>query len=350
MAPPAITGCDRRPGERSLHEQFEDALPHPPWQEMSVVAAVSGGADSVALLHLLRNHHASAGARSGSLIVAHFDHGQRPESVSTADFVGQLAVAWDLPCKIARYGAEARSTSVAPASEAQLRRARYRFLRGVAEEAGARYLMLAHTADDQAETVLHRILRGTGMRGLAGIPRQRPLGPAVTIFRPLLEVRRGELRMYLATMGLEFREDPTNQDQRYTRNRIRHTLMPLLQEKFNPQVVGALGKLSLIARETQETLEQLAQEVWTESVVAVRGHELILRRKPLHRVPGSIIREVLARAWREAEFQEVGMGYAEWSFLARMIQRGEPRYHQFPGSITGEITSDALILRRPESH
>src|SRR5690606_28991705 len=130
------------------------------------------------------------------------------------------------------------------ASEDQARRARYEFLQASAEQVGARYVATAHTADDQAETVLLRILRGSGIEGLAGMPFARPLGPAVTLVRPLLETTRAEVEQYLGQLGQAHRHDATNDQSRFTRNWVRRELLPMLRSHLPQDPAESLLRLA----------------------------------------------------------------------------------------------------------
>jgi len=192
-----------------------------------VLVAVSGGGDSVALLHRLR-------AEPCDLLVAHVNHGLRSGAASDARFVQELCDEWDLPCRIlqapVRRSARLRRMGVEEAGRYE----RYRLLARLAAQWKCRAVVTAHTADDQAETVLMNFLRGTHPAGLAGMPFQRPIhsGSAIPLIRPLLMVRRAAVRGYLAHHGLRFREDPSNRQLRYTRNRIRLKLLPLLEKQF----------------------------------------------------------------------------------------------------------------------
>ncbi|MDX1392887.1 MAG: tRNA lysidine(34) synthetase TilS [Gemmatimonadota bacterium] len=179
-----------------------------------MLVALSGGGDSLALLHLLRE---AAGARRLELHAAHFDHGLRPDSAVTAARVAQICAELGVPI---RRGVAGELTG----GQAASRRARYAFLEREADACGADRIALAHQLDDQLETVLFRLVRGTGVRGLAGIPERR--GPFV---RPLLAVRRGELRDYLASRGEAWLPDPSNRDRRYARTRLRDGLLPALR-------------------------------------------------------------------------------------------------------------------------
>jgi tRNA(Ile)-lysidine synthase len=216
-----------------------------------VVAAVSGGLDSVVLLHTLRFLLEPWALR---LVVAHFDHRMREGSEADADWVAGLCRAWGVPCE---RGVARRALR----SEAEARAARYTFLREVAARHGAARIATAHHADDQAETVLFRIVRGTGLGGLRGI-RER-WGPLV---RPLLPFRRAELAAYATAAGLRYREDPTNWSLSYARNRLRHEILPRLEE-VSPGATGALVRLAEQARESEEAWDWILDRCEREVVV-----------------------------------------------------------------------------------
>lgn len=189
------------------------------------LVAVSGGADSLALLALL---HRSAPAAGLDLVVAHADHGMHPQSAQVSDRVAEIARELGLPL-------ERGVLRLDPgASEGAARRARYRWFRETIRRTGARYLFLAHHREDQAETVLMRVLAGSGPAGLAGMAPIRG-----RIVRPLLEVGREALREVLANTGWEAWEDPANRDSRHTRSWLRHEVLPLLQAR-DPEVVTRL--------------------------------------------------------------------------------------------------------------
>jgi tRNA(Ile)-lysidine synthase len=203
-----------------------------------VLVAVSGGPDSMALLHALWEARARLGI---TLEVVGVDHGLRAEAARELDLVGTRAQALDLPfVRLAVDVARERRSGVSLQDAA--RRARLGALATLAAARGARRVALGHQADDQAETVLFRILRGTGLPGLAGIPYERD--PFV---RPLLDVRRAEILRYLHRRSIPFVEDPSNADLRYARARIRHRILPLLAEE-NPRVSEALMALATAAR------------------------------------------------------------------------------------------------------
>lgn len=218
-----------------------------------VVIAVSGGADSVALLHLLRFLLERWELR---LVAAHFDHAMRSDSAADADWVAGLCKAWGVPLERERARHELRS-------EAEARTARYRFLHDVADRHAADRLVLAHHADDQAETVLFRAIRGTGLRGLAGIPERRG-----RIVRPLLPFRRADVKEYLLAARLSYRVDPSNLSGRYARNRLRNEVIPRL-ESIVPGASRSLARLAARAR---------AEEAAWASVLETLERELVVGR------------------------------------------------------------------------
>jgi tRNA(Ile)-lysidine synthase len=219
---------------------------------VTVLAAVSGGADSVALLLGLSQLRA---ASPGRLVAAHFNHRLRgSESEQDQAFVEELSREVGVECIVGAAAADLAAAHGGQGLEGAARQVRYEFLARAADQCGARYVATAHTADDQAETILHHILRGTGLAGLAGIPRTRPLTPAATLIRPLLAVTRQEVLDYLQQLGKTYRDDSTNRLTDLTRNRIRLELLPLLERDFNPQVRGALLRLGRLAEEADDWL------------------------------------------------------------------------------------------------
>ncbi len=217
--------------------RLERSWPAQRWQDVSVVVAVSGGADSVGLLCGL----ARLKSAGGRLSAAHFNHALRGEE-SDADerFVTALAGRLGLACQVGHWGPGEPEKRSSDGLEAAARGARYHFLQSAAEAAGARYVATAHTADDQVETIVQRIFRGTGLGGLAGMRRARPLGPATTLIRPLLGFRREEIRDYLHSAGQSWREDSSNARTDATRNWLRHELLPSVQRHVSPAAPAAL--------------------------------------------------------------------------------------------------------------
>src|SRR5438105_4802974 len=192
----------------------------------TVLIGVSGGADSVALLHVLTS--LATPLRLG-LHVLHVDHALRPDSAHDAEFVRALGVRLGVPVDV--VGVTVGAGSV----EAAARIARHAALEAAAERLGAARVALGHTADDQAETLMMRVLEGTGVRGLAGIPPVRG-----RIIRPLLESRHRDAIAALTAAGVSWLEDPSNRDSRFFRNRVRHALLPRLADEAGVDLVARL--------------------------------------------------------------------------------------------------------------
>lgn len=209
----------------------------------TVIVAVSGGMDSMALLHALLPLRETLQL---SLHVATFDHGLRAEAgAADAQFVAEQAQAWKLSVTIGRGDVIGIAQATGDGIEAAARRARYDFLARTAQQVGAAAVLTGHHAGDQAETVLMRVLRGTGITGLRGMAvRASVPGHAdVPLLRPLLAVTQTQISQYCAEHDIAYREDSTNEDTRFLRNRLRHTVMPVLRE-VNPQLDAALLRLA----------------------------------------------------------------------------------------------------------
>jgi tRNA(Ile)-lysidine synthase len=229
-------------------------------------------------------------------------------------------------------------------------------LQHTAERLGARFVAVAHTADDQVETVLHRILRGTGITGLAGMHRVRPLSSSVALVRPLLAFRRQEVLEYLATIAQDFRTDSTNDDIKYTRNRLRHELLPALRQHFNHDVDAALLRLSAQAAEAQEIIHDAAVRLLAECRVGMElpsgANTPGARRVRIHcdslaREPELIIREVCRVAWSDAVWPLQEMGFDEWQQLASIVRETRPHsVLNLPGGVRAHRDEATLVLER----
>jgi tRNA(Ile)-lysidine synthase len=211
--------------------------------------AVSGGADSMALMHGAARL-VETDARQWSLAVAHLDHGLRPDSADDAGFVGDAAAAVGLPFETRRTDVGALARAEGRSIEDAGREARYRFLEEVAP--GGSLIATAHTADDAAETVLMNLLRGSGLAGARGIPGRRG-----RVVRPLIGERRARLRTLLDAAGIAYRDDPSNADPEFLRNRVRAELLPLL-EALRPGAVDRIGRFSRLAADDDALLHEVA--------------------------------------------------------------------------------------------
>ena len=220
----------------------------------TVGVGVSGGADSVALLRLLLELQGELGIRLASL---HFNHQLRgAESDADEQFVAALAAERGIPFLVGRGDVSGAAREQSWNLEDAARRLRYAYFNSVIATRAVSRVAVAHTADDQAETVLARLVRGTGPAGLAAIY------PVVghSLVRPLLEVRRGELREYLGLLGQGWREDASNEDTQRLRARLRHQILPLIERELQPAIVPHLGRLAQMAREDEAFWAALVKE------------------------------------------------------------------------------------------
>lgn len=232
---------------QSILKTFTQSLKRFPLQPGDkIVVAVSGGADSICLLHLLRQ---LAFSRAFTLHVAHLNHGFRPEASQEADFVRRRCEKWNIPITLSALPVPRICEEQRLSKQEGARQVRYAFLKEVAKEVGARWVALGHTADDQAETFLIRLLRGAGSQGLGAIPRMRD----GMIIRPLLMISREQILNELSREEIAFIEDPSNQQDVYLRNRIRHRLLPLLEE-YNPKMKEALFREAELLQEENDFL------------------------------------------------------------------------------------------------
>jgi tRNA(Ile)-lysidine synthase len=307
---------------------------------VTMVVAVSGGPDSVALLRLLAARRSLSDRVS--LVVAHYQHGVRgAEAEADATFVASLAAACELPFHLGRGSPR----PVAEVSEEMLREERYAFLQRVAAEVGARYVALGHTCDDQVETILFRLLRGTGVRGVTGMPQARRLSEMTTLIRPLLQVRRSELLSHLEQLGQPYRIDSSNHTLDFARNRIRHELLPRLEREYAADVRSRLLRLArtaeLVMADTEARLQPLVSEA-----VSVQRCGCTLSLAPLRMVPARLVRELLVHLWQLQRWPRGAMSAGKWVALYEQLF-GPDRVQMYPGGVCAKKQGEELLLTRP---
>jgi tRNA(Ile)-lysidine synthase len=292
--------------------------------DAGLVVAVSGGPDSVALA-CAANATRPAGV---PLVLAHLNHQLRgADSDADEQFVIDLhahlaAGAAEVRLAVGRLDVAALAQQEGANLEGVARRERYRWLAGVARGEGLRWIATGHTANDQAETVLHRILRGAGLQGLRGIAARRPLEADISLVRPLLTTTRAEVLAYLTDRSQAYRVDATNQDPGRTRNRLRHDLLPRLAREYNPAIVSVLGRLAAHAEETFAFLEAEAQELLKAAELPRAGGLVILDRDRLAAAPPHRVREVFRQLWTREGWPMGEMDHAAWSRLAVLARTG----------------------------
>lgn len=329
----------------ALERRIAAEWPPERWSGDVVVVGVSGGADSIALLRALAALRIEAAG--GRLVAAHLNHGLRgDESDGDAAFVAQVAGELGVEAIVSRGAVAEAARERGDGVEAAARDLRYRFLIDTARSVGARVIATAHTRDDQAETILQRIVRGTGLAGLGGIPRARPLADGtIGLVRPMLMLRRSQVVEYLAALGQPYRKDSSNTDRAYTRNRIRHDLLPQLVRDYNPQVVEALARLATQADEVRELVASLVEPLVRRSVVRSRKGTFEIDCRALAGEPRYLVREVVMRAWQESELPQQAMGFDEWDALAEMVAGEAETKRMMPGGVTAERAGARLVIR-----
>jgi tRNA(Ile)-lysidine synthase len=294
----------------------------------TVLVAVSGGSDSVALLHILTLLAPTWRLRLHAL---HVDHGLRAGSAHDAELVCALGARLGVPVDVERVQVGAGSV------EAAARTARYAALEAWADRVGAAHIAVGHTADDQAETVLMRVLGGAGVRGLAAIPPVRG-----RIIRPLLESRRQALRDALQAAGLPWVEDPSNRDPKFLRNRIRHDLLPLLAASYSADVVPALAATARLAREAVDALERTATSELARLGVA-EAEALTLPRAALAALPAPVAAEVLRQAAGQLGSRAPLRAWAHRG-LRRVLAAAPPRRPFRLGGVAVEVSGDRIRI------
>lgn len=277
------------------------------------VAAVSGGPDSVAMLHALRE---LSGELDISLAVAHLDHGFRPESADEAGFVRGMAEDMGLPFFTEQARLKERLLERPENRQEAARRVRYEFLEKVRQEFNADKISVGHTADDQAETLLMRLLRGSGTRGLSAIPPVRG-----RIIRPLIEATRADVLEYLAERGVPYVTDPSNLKPDYLRNRLRMELLPSLR-KYNPEAIKSLCKSADILREEGDFLDRYAGRMLEDISRETRGGALTLGREALLGLHPAIRRRVMRLAVGRVKGDLLGVGFTHLAEAEELVSSG----------------------------
>jgi len=316
--------------------RFRRALARLVDRDATVLAAVSGGADSVALIHLLVRASPGLGLR---LVVGHLDHGLRRGSKADRRFVESLAASLSLQCLSGREEvAAARRRDESP--EEAARRVRRRFLLDAAERAGADRIATGHTLDDQAETIVMRLVRGAGATALAGMKAAGP-GPFV---RPLLELERSDVRRFLERREIAFRDDPSNRSLRFDRNRVRRLIVPQLRELLNARAPRNLVRAAERFAEDAVYLDELAADLFATGCQVDREGRVRLDAEALARAPRVLGRRVALLALRRsgADARRIGTRHIEALIeLASGAGRGELH---LPGRLGASRRGDRVVI------
>lgn len=283
---------------------------------------------------------------TGRVVVAHFNHQLRGvEANADAEFVGRLCQQLEVPF---HQGSAERPACVGGEGlEAEARAQRYAFFRDLANRLGARYVATGHTADDQSETILHRIIRGTGLAGLAGIPPTRSLSELTTIVRPMLKIHRCDVLNYLEELRQPFCVDSSNCLTDLVRNRIRHQLIPHLAEDYNPGIAQALIRLGRQATDAMSVIDDLVDPLWDQSVLAVDAVTVKVVCAVLANQPPYLVRHLMTRLWKHHGWPMRDMCAVQWEQLAGLIQDREAhtRSITLPGPVQARRVGGEVWLQ-----
>ena len=358
-----------------LEEKILRAFPLDEWSRRRVCLAISGGADSVALVRAFVAIARDNMLQPNALCVATVNHGLRgAESDGDVAFVQDLGTKLGVQVVVQQIDPSAlrRETQRLGSLESAARNLRYELLSATAKEFGARFLATAHHADDQLETTLFRLFRGSGFDGLQGMASARPLDPSLTLTRPMLAITRREILEYLARLGQDYRVDSSNLSPEFSRNRIRNELIPLLDQIFPNRWRGALSRLAEQCRETNAFLDERVAELERELErearrlekyrqtlrelnVAVPAEQKLddgveLPIKPLLNAPTVVLKRYFMKLWRKLRWPCGDMGSDEWRRLVATIKQKKAS-RTLPGNVATLFPNDdAARLQRLAPH
>jgi len=318
---------------------FESCLLSRTAADEGLLVAVSGGIDSMVLLRVTADF-ASRARRP--VAAAHLNHNLRgAASARDAELVRLATEQLGVPLFTACLTPGELEADSIGSLEESARRARLKFLIRTAEEHHFPVVLTAHHSADQVETILHNILRGTGLKGLRGIPETRPMSPGIRVLRPLLGVAKRDLQSFAQTHAIVFGEDETNSDQRFTRNRIRHELLPGLREQFNPAIDDALLRLAEQSIELLDIADGLADELLRKAVLQEDAVSCRLSTAELITAPDSILRHALIRLWDRRGWPRQHLRAAHWHRAATLVR--SPGSCDFPDGL--RLHSSGGVMR-----
>lgn len=287
-----------------------------------IVVGVSGGADSVGLLHAVVHGDVLPPGRPQAarpIIVAHAEHDLRDEAADDRAFVVELASRMGVEVVTRRLACREAAGGSGEGIEATARRLRYSFLTEVAATAGARAVLVAHTAEDQAETILHALLRGTGLGGLAGMAASRELSEGIVLVRPLLGIDRASLRRYLGDVGQAWRDDATNTDTRFSRNFLRHEILARVEAGPYPAAAAAIRRLGRQAAEVAQAVASAAGMLLDDHGSRTPEGAFELDSKALASLDPHLLAEVFVAIWKRGEWPRRDMTARHYRQLAKLL-------------------------------
>lgn len=311
-----------------------------------VLLAVSGGADSIALLHILHSLR-THGVISSELFCAHVNHQLRgPAGDEDERFVIARAARLGVPIVTRTVDVRAHARNHRLSIETAARRLRLDALSEMAQACGCTWIATGHQKNDNAETLLQRLRRGTGLRGLAGIWPVRQFGPGPSFARSLLDVTRLEILAYLGQHKLSWREDRTNLDPAYTRNFIRHELLPALQRQSRSLLVNELSELATRARGLYDRVQREAAEA-SRHLVRTRDDDVVIAAACLSLLPEPVAVELIRQTLVQLGSGERDLTERHYRDILEMASSPSPRTLTLPDRFSASRQADDVILARP---
>lgn len=303
-------------------------------QGAHIVVGASGGADSMALLHLLNGF---AGEQGWSITAVHVHHGLRGEEADRdRNFVQEICREWKIPCKVYYFDVAKEAKARGLGTEEAGRLLRYEAFE---QERQGGMIAVAHNKNDQGETVLMRLCRGAGVSGLTGIRPVREF-----IIRPLLFCTRKEIEEYCQDKGLSYCEDSTNRENNYTRNRIRNQVLPLLEEIF-PKATEHIAQTAEIMTEEEEFLQEQARVLFIRALKKSDENEIVLDAECLRSMHPAMGKRVLAMAFDALEGKK-DIGSVHYELLVGLLGQESGKSLYLPNHIIAELSYGALILKK----
>jgi tRNA(Ile)-lysidine synthase len=309
-----------------------------------VVVGVSGGPDSMALLSVLHQMQENYNLQ---LQVAHLNHGFRgKEAARDAQFVHDMAQRFGLPCEIKTFDVPSFKKRSTLSSQEAAREVRYQFLEDVRQRCNASKIALGHNADDQAETLMMWLLRGTGLKGLGGMPPVR----GGIIIRPLIETTREEIEAFLTERSIPFVVDSSNQNPDYLRNKVRQQLFPLLKEHYNPQLVKRLANTAEIVRIDNEYLEYKTQAILDNIIVSRDSTSAVINSSALLALPVALQVRCMRSVLEKVKGNLKRISATHLNAILKILSNDKPsKVLQLPDGIRVEKSYQRLKLTRHQS-
>lgn len=303
----------------------------------TVLVGVSGGPDSMSLLNLLMDFRDEYGIR---IKIAHLNHGFRKEATDEAEFVRGIAASLNLSATIRTIDVPSYKEAEGLSAQEAAREIRYVFFREAAGEAGANRVALAHTADDQAETVLMRLLRGSGPLGLSGIPPVRDI-----FIRPLIDCSRKEIEEYLSERNIPFVTDSSNLKMDYMRNRVRMELLPFLKG-YNPNIVDTLIRTAEVVHRDNQFLDMEAESFFRERGTGDREHDITMEFKALKALHPAVSSRVIRKLIEAVKGDLKRVSFQHITDIMNLINSGEGRWSLHLPDATVSREHDKISVRK----